>query len=92
MRCWLTAVFVLIALSLGAPAPVSAQGTTSRVSGTVTDTTGAVLPGATVTLTNDDTGVSFETVTGPSGQYLFEAVQVGRYTVTVQLSGFKKFV
>jgi hypothetical protein len=73
-------------------APASGQGTTSRVTGTVTDQTGAIIPGATVTLANDDTGVSFETVTGSSGTYLFEAVQIGSYTVTVQLQGFKKFV
>jgi Carboxypeptidase regulatory-like domain/TonB-dependent Receptor Plug Domain len=69
-----------------------AQGTTSRVLGRVTDQTGAVIPGATVTLTNDGTGVSFSTVTNESGNYVFEAVQVGRYTLTVELQGFKKFV
>jgi hypothetical protein len=69
-----------------------AQGTTSRVTGTVTDGSGARLPGATVTLTNDATGVTFTTVSSETGNYLFEAVQVGRYTVTVELQGFKKFV
>ena len=80
------------ALVLATSAIAGAQGTTSRVVGTVTDTTGAVLPGATVLLTNDDTGVTFETVTTASGNYVFEAVQVGQYTVTVQLPGFRKFV
>jgi len=69
-----------------------AQGTTSRVAGAVNDTGGARLPGATVTLTNDDTGVSFTTVTNETGSYVFEAVQVGRYTITIELSGFRKFV
>lgn len=69
-----------------------AQGTTSRVLGRVTDETGAVIPGATVTLTNDATGVSFTTVTTETGNYVFEAVQVGRYTLTLELQGFKKFV
>ena len=73
-------------------APAFAQGTTSRVVGTVTDQTGAVITGASVTLTNDETGVSFEAVTTGTGNYVFEAVQVGRYTITVQLEGFKKFV
>jgi hypothetical protein len=80
----------LVALWAGADA--HAQGTTSRVAGTVTDTSGAFVPGATVTLTNDATGVSFTTVTNASGAYAFEAVQVGRYTVAIELQGFKRFV
>jgi hypothetical protein len=85
---------LLIACFLATLEVVSAhaQGTTSRVLGRVTDQTGAVIPGATVTLTNDATGVSFTTVTIETGDYAFEAVQVGRYTVTVELQGFKKFV
>jgi hypothetical protein len=88
---WLSAALILCFLTIWA-APASAQGTTSRVTGTVTDSTGAVIPGATVTLTNAQTGVSFETVTTAAGTYQFEAVQVGTYTVTVQLQGFRKFV
>lgn len=84
-------LLVLVA-ALWAGAHAHAQGTTSRVAGTVTDTSGAFVPGATVTLTNDATGVSFTTVTNASGAYAFEAVQVGRYTVAVELQGFKRFV
>ena len=68
-----------------------AQGTTSRVTGIITDRTGSVLPGAAVTLTNEATGVAFTTVTSGTGQYSFEAVQVGTYTVAVELQGFKRF-
>ena len=88
---WLSAALILCFLTLWA-APASAQGTTSRVTGTITDTTGAIIPGATVTLTNAQTGISFETVSTASGTYQFEAVQVGTYTLTVQLQGFRKFV
>ncbi|HWP99310.1 MAG TPA: carboxypeptidase regulatory-like domain-containing protein [Vicinamibacterales bacterium] len=84
----LTALLV----GLGAPLPAAGQGTTSRVVGVVRDTTGAVVPGATVTLTHEGTGASFTTVTTEAGAYVFEAVQVGVYTVTVELDGFKKFV
>ena len=84
--------FGLALLLAAIPAMATAQGTTSRVSGTVTDTTGGLIPGATVTLANDSTGVSFNTVTNEAGTYAFEAVQVGRYTLTVELQGFKKFV
>lgn len=69
-----------------------AQGTTSRLVGLVRDTSGAVVPGATVTLTNEGTGASFFTMTTQAGAYVFEAVQVGVYTVTVELQGFKKLV
>lgn len=86
--CWCTAWLVLVAVS----ASLSAQGTTSRVTGSVIDETGALIPGATVTLTNDDTGVSFTTVTTDAGAYSFEAVQVGSYSLKVEISGFKVFV
>ncbi|HEY0405016.1 MAG TPA: TonB-dependent receptor [Pyrinomonadaceae bacterium] len=69
------------------------QGTASRVTGTVVDPSGAVVPGATVTLTNDSTKVSLaSTETTSSGSYVFESVQVGIYTVRVEKQGFKTFV
>ena len=71
---------------------VLAQGTASRVTGTVLDPKGAAVPGAAVTLTNEATKVSFNTETTSSGTYAFEAVQVGLYTVLVEKTGFKKFV
>ena len=86
-RLLLACTFVLVTAGLAL-----AQGTTSRVTGIVTDETGAIIPGATVTLTNEQTGVSFETVSNASGAYVFEAVQVGAYTISIQLQGFKKFV
>src|SRR5207302_844988 len=69
-----------------------AQGTTSRVTGTVLDPKGAAVPGAAVTLTNEATKISFNTETTSSGTYAFDAVQVGLYTVLVEKTGFKKFV
>jgi hypothetical protein len=89
---WLRALLAtLIIATVGAPA-AHAQGATSRVVGTVTDTTGGVLPGATVTLRNERTNVSFTTATSSSGTYVFEAVQTGRYAIAVELDGFKKFL
>jgi len=86
-RPLLAVLLILITAALAA-----AQGTTSRVTGTVTDSSGGRLPGATVTLTNESTGVAFTTVTTDTGNYAFDAVQVGRYTVAVELDGFKRFV
>ena len=70
----------------------AAQGTTSRVSGLVSDSSGGRIPGATVTLRNEATGVAFSMVSTDAGTYAFDSVQVGRYTLTVELQGFKKFV
>ncbi len=69
-----------------------AQGTTSRVTGTVSDSSGAVVPGATVTLTNEGTNVSLTTETNNSGAYVFDLIQPGRYTVSVEKAGFNKFI
>ncbi len=69
-----------------------AQGTTSRLTGVVTDNVGAAVPGATVTLTNEGTNVTFTTQTSTSGVYIFDLIQAGTYTVSVEKSGFKKFV
>ena len=83
----------LFFLLLGATtADARAQGTTSRVVGIVSDSEAARIPGATVTLTNEATGLTFTTESNETGSYAFEAVQVGRYALTVELTGFKKFV
>ncbi len=58
------------------------------VTGTVTDPSGAVIPGATVTLKSTDTGVSQTTTTNDSGTYRFALQKPGRYTVSVSQSGF----
>ncbi len=83
---------VLLALLLSFDRPVSAQGTTSRVTGTVTDSSGASVSGATVTLTSEGTNASITTQTSDGGSYVFDLIQPGRYTVTVEKQGFKKFI
>ena len=83
---------VLFAVLLSFDPPVFAQGTTSRVTGTVTDGSGAAVTGATVTLKNDGTGVSLTAETSTSGVYIFDLIQAGSYTVSVEKQGFKKFV
>ena len=70
-----------------------AQTTAGTVLGTVTDTAGAVVPGATVTLTNQDTGFIRETVTDDRGDFEFAVVQApNTYTLSAELPGFKKYV
>jgi hypothetical protein len=66
-----------------------AQITRGVISGTVTDKSGAVLPGVTVTITNQDTGIVRSTVTSADGLYRVPALDPGMYTVRADLSGFK---
>jgi hypothetical protein len=82
----------LAALALLACAYGIAQDTRARVQGIVNDTSGAVVAGATVTLRNENTGVQDTQLTRENGQYLFDLVLPGNYSVTVELTGFKQFV
>src|SRR5215203_5229189 len=85
-----TLAFLLLTFCLIAVA--SGQGTASRVTGTVIDEKGSVVPGAMVTLTSEATQALLTTETSSSGNYVFDSVQVGKYTVAVEKSGFKKSV
>jgi len=60
------------------------------ITGTVQDTTGAVVPGAQVTLVNTDQGISLQTKTNGSGGYTFSPVRIGHYSVTATAKGFAK--
>ena len=62
---------------------------TTALSGTVTDTSGAVLPGADIVAKADETGTTFTAVTNDHGNFTIPAIPIGRYTVTVSLQGFK---
>jgi hypothetical protein len=65
------------------------QTGTSRITGIITDASGAVVPGATVTAKNEATGVTYTQTTTEAGLYAFPALPVGTYTVSVELAGFK---
>jgi hypothetical protein len=79
-----------IAISLALPAVAMAQRTTATVRGTVRDATQALLPGVTVTATNQDTGLVRSVVSNDSGVYSAPDLPVGRYIIEAELSGFKK--
>ena len=79
-------------LLLLASATVHAQaGATAQISGTVKDTSGAVLPGANVTATQTDTGFKREGVTDAHGLYTLVSLPIGPYRLEVALAGFKTF-
>src|SRR5579884_1101196 len=65
-----------------------AQIDAGGITGVVTDTTGAVIPGATVTITNNATGIVTKEVTTSTGQYVFGSVPPGTYTLQVNMPGF----
>ena len=70
--------------------PAFAQGTaSSSITGVVVDTDGGFVPGATVHVKNDATATEYNTVSGANGSFTVPAVNVGTYTVTVALQGFK---
>jgi len=69
---------------------VIAQSSLGSVQGTIKDSTGAVLPGATVVLVNQATNVRSERVTNSSGSYAFVNVRPGTYALTVEMQGFSK--
>src|SRR5215470_13936623 len=69
-----------------------AQKDTGSIVGTVKDPTGAVVPNASVEVTDVERGQTFRTTTSETGEFVASPLRVGRYTVSVQKSGFKKAV
>jgi len=94
MRSSTTAVvwrsWMVLALLACSSLYLAAQSTGGRIQGRVTDPSGAVVTGANVTLSNEQTGVQGTTQSDKSGDYSFPNVPVGTYNVEVNQAGFKK--
>src|SRR5438093_2264105 len=86
----LSSLLALGSLLFASPSIPSAQVTTADLVGTIKDTSGAIVPGVTVALTNEATGVTRSTTTSESGTYSFTSLQPGRYLLTAELPGFRK--
>lgn len=84
----IAAMAAAVALLVAMAGPAGAQERFSGLTGTVTDASGAVLPGTTVTITNKQTGKVFTAVSGADGVYRVLDLEPGRYTVKFELSGF----
>lgn len=82
----LSAFGALLALLLSIPAAAQDTGT---ISGTLVDSTGQIVPGATVTLTNEATAAARTLISSERGEFAFRAVTPGSYTVKVELTGFR---
>ncbi len=77
-------LFGLAVLCLAATTSLWGQALFATLTGVVTDSTGAVVPNAKVTLTNAESGSTRDTVTDGSGYYTFASVAVGSYNVTIE--------
>lgn len=82
---WVTVTILLFAL---VSSSASAQTDTGSIAGTVSDSTGAVIPGAAITATNNDTGQKLNAVSNGTGGFTILAVPRGDYTVTASENGF----
>ncbi len=83
-------LFAVLALLLAIPLAASAQVTTATIVGTITDPSGASMPGAQVTARNADTGLTRTVTSGEDGTYRLEFLPVGNYVLEVTANGLKK--
>jgi hypothetical protein len=81
----------LLSLALAVPVFAQSQAANGAIEGTVTDSTGGVLPGVTVTISNTDTGTERVVVTNELGLFRAPLLPLGTYNVVAELQGFKKF-
>jgi hypothetical protein len=82
---WLTLLFAF----LSGAAPAWSQVDSGAILGLVTDSSGAVVPGATVSVRNEETGLTEQQISRGDGAYNFTALKVGNYTVSARLTGFE---
>jgi len=87
--CSICTIILLAAFSAGT---AFSQAVSATLLGTVTDASGAVVANAKVTLTETNTGVNRSTITNQSGNYTYPNLPPGRYSVSVEMPGFKKEV
>ena len=84
--------WLVLAIALAcAPRAVGQTVAVAQLSGTVTDQSGAALPGANVTVTQTDTGMTRFVVSGANGDFVFTNLPVGPYKLTAKMSGFGAF-
>jgi len=91
-RSWsvFTTLLVATALLVALPTHIHAQTFRGGISGTISDSSGAVISGAQVTLTENATNTVYKAISSTAGEFLFSNMAVGSYTVTITASGFQK--
>jgi len=88
--CLQKSLRLLLAISLFIPLMLFAQGYFGTVSGSITDPSGALVPGAKVTLVDQQKGYQFTASSDASGRYLFTSIPPGLYSVSAEATGFQK--
>jgi hypothetical protein len=91
-RCVFTLLLLGFAVLVAMPKAGEAQTFRGGINGTVTDPTGAVVPGAAVQAVEAATGAGHKTVTSSAGEYIFQDLPLGSYTVTVTRTGFQSMI
>ena len=92
MRGFGAFVSLIVISVLALSVPLLAQNTSGSITGVVQDASGAVIPGAQVSLINQEQGQAARTtITNEAGVYLFSALPAATYTLTVELPGFKTY-
>ena len=94
LRIWNQALFTMataLALAIGCSAALAQSGAGS-IQGTVTDATGAVIPGASIHVVNQATGVAVDTKSNSVGFYQVPSIFAGTYVVTITAPGMKTYV
>src|SRR5262245_52645925 len=86
-RLFLAICVLFLAISL-----CYAQSERGTITGTISDPTKAVIPGANITATNSETAAKFETISTETGNYTLAQLPAGVYQLSVELPGFKKYV
>ncbi len=88
-RSVFTLVLIVLALLFTVHSGAFAQTFRGAISGTVTDQSGAVVPGASVTAIESSTNTAYKTVSSSAGEFAFANMPLGSYTVTITAAGFK---
>lgn len=89
-RFWMVVCALVCVMAAGINA--GAQTGTSRATGQVLDPSGAAVSGASVTLTNEATGIEYKSTTTEAGTYLYDALPPGKYTIQIEKQGFRNYI
>jgi hypothetical protein len=84
-------LLLLVAFGLVAGVPIVAQSGSGTLTGTIKDTSGAVIQGAAITLTETQTGSPYDSTSGPEGLFTFPELPPGTYTLEVNATGFEAY-
>jgi len=92
MKRWTSGLFVILCLMLLLMTPLYGQKITGTISGVVTDPSGAVIPGATVVVTNSAMGFARTVITNEMGEYVAAELAAGTYQLAVRQTNYREAV